>query len=53
MFIISKMFAITCEKGSAGLSSLLHVAVRAGQLIDATLVKSSRRSGGLVYSVVG
>ena len=46
------MFTIPCEEVSARLSYALHVAVRAGQLIDAALVKFRRRSGGLVFSVV-
>ena len=39
------MFAIPCEKGPAGLSYVLNVAVRAGQSIYAALVKFRRRSG--------
>ena len=39
------MFAIPCEKGAAGLSYVLLVAVRADQLIDAALVKFRRSSG--------
>ncbi len=47
------MFTIPCEEGPSSLSYVLHVAVRAGQLIDSAFVKISRRSGGLVFRVVG
>ena len=46
-------FTIPCEEGSASLSYVFHVAVRAGRLIDSAFVKFSRRSDGLVFSVVG
>ena len=46
------MFAISCKEGSASLSYVLHVTVRAGQLINAAFVIFSRCFGGIVCCCV-
>ena len=51
-FVVSKMFAVSCEEGSASLSCVLQVTVWAGQLIDAAFVIFSRCSGGMVCCCV-
>ena len=42
IFIVSKMFTISCEEGSASLPYVLQVTVWAGQLIDAAFVILNR-----------
>ena len=52
IFIVSKMFAVSCVEGSLSLPYVLQVTVWAGQLINAAFVIFSRCSGGLVCCCV-
>ena len=53
IFIVTKMFTISCEERAASLPYVLQVTVWAGQLIDAAFVTFSKGSGALVCCVLG